>query len=209
MKKLVSLLVLVGLIVGVTLAVRHLPWWALVLLFVALVWGGKWLVGRFLKKLILTPFKMKGAVLHDATVRVHSVVPTVAPTRSSDDDEADRTPSEPRRYFTAEVTIEPKEATGNFSHWEPGELRLCRPEHTFDPNDEDSKTDDDACDVVELWVEQDGVFQKDEGLKFPGPQKLKMTLAVAEGVQALKFQYYFEAFGRVELPSANATAAAA
>src|SRR5262245_14109575 len=142
MKKLVLLLVLVGLVAGVVVAIRQLPWWGSVLLFVALILVGKWLIKRALKNLLVMPFKMKGAVLHDASAQVHSVTPTSAPTKTDASDEDEEKSAEPRRYYALDVTIEPKPATGKFSHWEPGELRLARPEHHV-TTDDSSATDDD------------------------------------------------------------------
>jgi hypothetical protein len=206
MKRLVSLLVVAGVLAGITWAVRSLPWWALLLLFVALIVTGKFAIKGLLKRLILVPFKMKGAVLHNASVRVHSVVPSEAPTKAEGETEATE-PDVPRRYFTLDVTIQPAEATGKFAHWAPGELMLNRFEFVFNPNAEESK-EDDACQVKEVQYEEDGVFKADEGLKFAGPKRLKMTLAVREGVEKLRFQYYFEQFGEVQLPP-NALRAAA
>src|SRR4030095_7588274 len=98
-----------------------------------------------------------------------------------------------------DVTIQPNEAPGKFTHWGPGELMLTRADFVFNPNDENSK-EDDACNIAEVQHEEDGALKADEGLKFAGPKRLKMTLAVREGVDKLKFQYYFEQFGEVQLP---------
>jgi len=206
MKRLVSLLVVAGVLAGVTWAVRSLPWWALVLLFVALIVVGKFAVKGLLKRLFLMPFKMKGAVLHNAGVQVHSVVPSVAPTKTEGEPEA-TDPEEPRRYFTLDVTIQPSEATGKFGHWAPGELMLTSLDYHFDPNAEESK-EDDACRVKEVQYEEEGGFKADEGFKFAGAKRLKMTLAVREGVEKLKFQYYFEEFGQVQLSQTSFKAAA-
>jgi hypothetical protein len=205
MKRLVFLLVAFGLMVGAVWAVRTLPWWALVALFVALIVFAKFAIKKLLKQLFLTPFKMKGAVLHEATAEIHSVRPSDAPTKVDRDAEQEE-PAVARRYFTLEVTILPKDAAGKFSHWEPGELRLTRPEHHVSTGDEPS-TEDDSCEVSELQYEEDGVFKADEGFKFEGPKRLKMTLGVREGVGRLKFGYYFEEFGEVALPPPFAAAA--
>jgi hypothetical protein len=206
MKKLVLLLVVAGVLAAGVWATRTLPWWGLVLLFVGLIVFAKFAVKRFLKRLILVPFKMKGAVLHNATVQVHSVVPGQAPTKVDGDSE--KTESDvPRRYFTLDVTIRPNEACGKFTHWGPGELMLTRADFVFNPTDEDSK-EDDACKIEEVQYEEDGAFKADEGLKFAGPLRLKMTLAVREGVDKLKFQYYFEQFGEVQLAPTAFRAAA-
>jgi hypothetical protein len=203
MKRLVFLLVVVGLVAGATWAVRNLPWWALIALFVALIVIGKFAIKKLLLQLFLVPFKMKGAVLHGATAQVHSVVRADAPTRTEGDGEA---PAVARRYFTLDVTIRPKDSAGKFSHWEPGELRLTRPEHHVSTGEERSP-EDDSCEVSELQYEEDGMFKADEGFKFEGPKRLKMTLGVLEGVSRLKFDYYFEEFGEVALPPPFAAAA--
>ena len=206
MKKIVLLLIVAGLLAGAAWAVRTLPWWALVLTFVALIVIGKFTFMKLLKALILIPFKAKGAVLRGATAQVHSVTPGAAPTKTDDTAETEEA-NVPRRYFTLDVTIQPKEATGNFSCWELGELRLTRPDFHIDPNSDES-SEDDSCNILELQYEEDGVFKNDEGFKFAGQKHLKMTLGVREGVDRLKFQYYFEEFGSVQLPAASLQAAA-
>lgn len=205
MKKLVFLLIVAALVAGTVWAFRTLPWWALLLGFLALVVIGKFAIKGLLKRLFLVPFKMKGAVLHAATAQVHSVVPSQPPTKTDASPDTDE-PDVPRRYFTLDVTIQPKEATGKFSHWEPGELLLTRTDYHFNPNDDQSKTND-SCRISELQYQKDGVFKLDEGFKFAGPMRLKMTLGVRENVQKLKFQYYFEEFGEVNLPASLQLAA--
>jgi hypothetical protein len=206
MKKIILLLIVAGLLAGAAWAIRTLPWWVLLLIFVALVVVAKFTFKKLLRALILTPFKMKSAVLRDATAQVHSVTPSAAPTKTDDTAETEEA-NVPRRYFTLDVTIQPKEATGNFSCWEIGELRLTRPDFHIDPNSDES-TEDDTCTISELRYEEDGVFKDDEGFKFGGPKRLKMTLGVREGIDRLKFQYYFEEFGSVQLPAASLQAAA-
>jgi hypothetical protein len=204
MKRLVFFLVVVAVMAGAMWAVRNLPWWALLALLVALIFVAKFAVKKLLKQLFLMPFKMKGAVLHGATAEIHSVRPADAPTRIDGDSESKE--AAPRRYFTLEVTVQPKESTGKFSHWEPGELRLTRPEHHVSTGEEAS-AEDDSCEISELQYEEDGAFKADEGFKFAGPKRLKMTIGVRQGVSRLKFDYYFEEFGDVALPPAFAAAA--
>jgi hypothetical protein len=205
MKKLVFLLVFFVLTASAVWAVRTLPWWALLGLFAALVVFGKFAIKQLLKQLLLTPFKMKGAVLHEATAEIHSVVPAEAPTKIDTASEPEQ-PAAPRRYFTLDVTIRPKDSTGKFTHWEPGELRLTLPEFHISMGDEPG-IEDDACEISELKHEEDGVFKADEGFKFSGAKRLKMTLGVREGVSRLKFNYYFEEFGEVALAPPFAAAA--
>ena len=68
-------------------------------------------------------------------------------------------------------------------------------------------SDDGACTVSALQVEEEGQFKTYEGMKYPGPQRLRMTIGVQEGVTALKFRYYFEALGKVDLPAPAVKAA--
>jgi hypothetical protein len=178
-------------------------------MFVGLILVGKFVVKHLLKKLIVLPFKAKGAVLRGATAQIHSVtaVAPPAPGEAAGDTEAPADPDQaagPRNYYQLDVTITPRDATGNFTHWEPGELRLARPESGVGVDDE---TDDGSCTVRSLQVEEEGQFKPDEGMKYPGPQRLRMTVGVQEGVTALKFRYYFEAFGEVRLPAPVAKAA--
>src|SRR5215208_6761919 len=166
MKKILLLLIVAGLLAGAAWAIRTLPWWALVAILVALV-----VVAKFtIKKLLLIPFKMKGAVLRNATAQVHAVTASLAPTKIDGDSE----PQDPRRYFTLDITIQPKETGGSFSCWELGELRLTRPDF--------KSGEDDSCNISELQYEEHGIFKNDEGFKFAGPRHLKMTLGVREGV---------------------------
>src|SRR6185369_13953094 len=174
MKRIVLLLA----VVGVGVAVKYLPWWGSVLMFVGLILVGKFVVKHLLKKLIVLPFKAKGAVLRGATAQIHSVtaVAPPAPGEAAGDTEALADPDQaagPRNYYQLDVTITPRDATGNFTHWEPGELRLARPESRVGVEDE---TDDGSCAVRSLQVEEEGQFKPDEGMKYPGPQRLRMTL---------------------------------
>jgi hypothetical protein len=175
-------------------------------LLVVAKFAGKYL----LKKLTVLPFKMKGAVLRGATAQVHSITavappPAPAPGETAADTEPD--PDEaaaPRCFYQLDVTITPKQPTGKFTLWEPGDLSLMRPESGVGVDDE---TDDGSCTIRALEVEEEGQFKPNEGMKYPGPQRLRMTLGVAQGVTALKFRYYFEAFGEVRLPAPVAKAA--
>lgn len=186
MKRFVTLAILGSFFVAAYFAIKMLPWWALVLALVAFAVGAKFLLGRIFRALIVMPFRAKGAVLRGATARVNSVTPT-----------GDTEITGARARYQLDVTITPLNPTGNFTCWEPGELSLIKPETKVDV---DNASGDDACQIESVEVEQDGQFQADEGMKFPGPQRVKLNIAVAPGVNALKFQYYFEEFGEVLLP---------
>ena len=87
-------------VVGTVLAVRWLPWWALVLGFLSLVMLGKFVIGRFVRKLFLMPFRAKGAVLNGASAHVHRISPDAAPETEG----AAEASEEPREHYSVEVT---------------------------------------------------------------------------------------------------------
>jgi hypothetical protein len=45
-------------------------------------------------------------------------------------------------------------------------------------------------------------------MKFSGPQRLKLLIGVKPGTSCLKFRYYFEEFGSVNVPAPAAAQAA-
>ena len=200
MKRLILLMTLVAIIVGGVLAIKFLPWWALLAGAVALVPISRWVLKRTVVGLFTAPFRMKGAVLKGAAAEVHSVVPTARPALEVGAEESNGgAAAAARRYFWLDVTVRPTGRSEGFQHWEPGELQLVRPESRLDPHEADEG--EDACEVKRLEVQQEGSFQEDEGWKLPGPQRLRLLLAVQPGVTGLKFRYYFEEFGEVHLPA--------
>jgi hypothetical protein len=204
MRRLIVMVVLAGLAAAVWAAVRFLPWWGLVLALVGGIVAGKWLIGRLFVRLLSAPFKLKGAVLRGASIDVHSVEPAQAPPAASDDD----VPAGPRRYLRVELTVTPSAGMeGPFQLWEPGELRLVKEESRFD-REYAGADEDDQVSIRAVEIQHKGRFQDDEGWKLPGPQRLRLLLAVSPGVERLKFRYYFEEFGRVQLPPETATAVA-
>src|SRR5205823_2234433 len=93
------------------------------------------------------------------------------------------------RFYELDVTITPgPPAGGGFRHWEPGELLLTAPETPWD-------TDDGACRVERTEVEAPSGFAPDAGLKYLGPRRLRLRLAVRPEVRRLTFRYYTEKFG--------------
>jgi hypothetical protein len=195
MKRTVALIVLGALLAGIYFAVKLLPWWALVVGVVVLFVVGKFMIGRILRNLLTLPFKAKGAVLRGATAQVNAVNSAASNAEAADT----------RARFEIDVTITPGNSEGNFSHWEPGELRLVATESKIDINSE--ADDGDVCSIDTVEIEEDGQFKADEGCKYPGAQRLKLGIAVAPGTRALKFRYYFEEFGEIRLESGFAKAA--
>ena len=194
----------IAVIAGIGLAIKYLPWWGLLLAAAGVIVIGKFVIKRLFFRLLLKPFQLKGAVLKGAKVEIHSITPAIEPPLK----EAASSESPERARYHLEVTIHPGNANTPFGAWEPGELRLVRPESVLDMNPDTPSDNDDTCEIESIEVQEDGAFKPDEGMKFPGAQRLKLLLAVKPGASRLKFRYYFEEFGSVALPAAITAKAA-
>ena len=176
---------------GALLAIDFLPWWAIVGGIVFLAVLAKFFGGRILEPLFKMPFRAKGAVLRGAAAEIHSLASTPIEDGVAADDAN-------RRFFLLEVTIRPAERGGaGFRLWEPGELRLVSP----GAKPEDTDKDRELCDIQRIEIETEGRFVADEGMKYGGPQRLRLALAVAPDAGRLQFRYYFELFGMLSLPA--------
>ena len=181
--RIVGILVLL-LIAGAVLAVIYLPWWVTVgaiVLFLAIVFA---FGGRILEAIFKIPFRAKGAVLRGATAEIHSV-----------QQEANG------EFFVVDVTILPVgSGDGAFQLWEPGELRLVSP----GAKREDTDADGELCEIKQVEIHAQGAFAADEGMKYGGPQRLRLTVAAAPDAGEVQFRYYFELFGKISLPAIGA-----
>jgi len=216
--KLLLMLVLVFVVALMALTVvlfKAMGWLAFLVVPVLLVVGLIALKSLLMKKIegaFKAPFAAKGAVLKDAAVEVHSVLPASRPSRTyvqqydpEGDDEVDVNDIEIEedeedsekyaRYFTIDATITPQDGDGPFQSWEPLELLLV-PAGTVAGEPED---DDEIGTVLEAEIWDEGRWVEDDGLKVPGTRRLRMLVGVNDGVQACRFRYYFEVFGHVDL----------
>jgi len=199
-------LIAIAFLIAVIAAIKYLPWYATIAGFFAVVLGVKLFGGKLLEHLLLTPFKLKGQVLRDAQLVVHSVAPASEPERGEalDEDEDDEDPEShevARDYFMIEMTIRPGPPTGKFTLWEPAELVFVVP--GTDPLDlEDSE--DPAGEICSVWVHDGDGFVDDEQMKYPGEQRLRAHIAVEPGAKQLVAQYYFEQFGQIDLSEVDA-----
>ena len=159
----------------------------------------KKLIGRLITKAFTAPFKAKGAVLRGAKAEIHSVTPASAPQRREDDDEDSTGEAGSLVHYLIDVTVAPALSDGPFQHWEPGDIRLVLP--TARPDDTDGDDDAGTIHAVRIW--QDGAFVDDEGIRFPGPQRLELHVGVAPTIPEVRFRYYFELFGTVRFPAAG------
>jgi hypothetical protein len=216
---LVVVVLLLALVAGIAVALNHYFGWkgliAFPFILIALVWLGKVIIGRLIKRFALGLFGMKSGVLRGATMAVHSVTavakpePTPEPEEDTSEEDridadeeedaepaADVTESEPKHYFAVDVTITPK---GNGEHyWEPGEFILTSERLSSLEDLEDGEKQVGDMERVEIW---DGaVFGPDDPGKYPGPQRLRLTFAVKPGTSRAWLQYYAEPIGELELP---------
>lgn len=165
-------------------------WVALLVLVVALALSGKYLF----RQLLLTPFRMKGRVLQGAECRVLRV--EHAGTVPVEDGGEDGAPAVAHRYLV-EAEITPKASGGGgFQLWEPGELRASVPGSR--PDAEADENDLGSVGALQIW---DGTsWVEDEGGKYPGPQRLRLTFDLPRPVDRFVLRYYFEDVGEVRTP---------
>lgn len=150
-KWILIVLVLLMIPVPLILAIRFLPWWALVLLPLVFFATLYLLRRKFVELLFSIPFRMKGRVLKGAEVLVNSIRQIPPPSnkyRDESEGAASQSMGADRDFYELEVVIFPKRSAGQFQFWEPDELRLesPRPLRSSDP---------DACELIELQVVAD------------------------------------------------------
>jgi len=195
MKRVIIFVVLASFVGGLALVVPYLPWWALVVGFLWLALAAQFLIGRLARRLFLMPFRVKGAALKGASAQVHAVLPAagIAAAPAAEDW------NELRDYYLVDVTITPGEVPGPFGLWEPGELRLVPRESVLRPESHKAEDHDESCNITKVQVEAEGEWADDDGMKYGGPQRLRLYVAAEPGTRELKFRYYLEEFGRIML----------
>lgn len=230
-------LVLVGLFLLVVLSiwlVNQFGLWGIlavavgvVLLFALLVRN----IGWILMRLFMAPFKMKGLVLRNAQVEVHSLHAADVPQRTEDDiseliedqdlddaeierlhsdlrlsREAIEAQDSRRDWYYVDLTITPQLAAkpGGFQHWEPGELTLESP--TADADEITTGDDLDGsqtAEIFERWIfdPETEDWVDDAGLKFHGPVRLRFHCGIPREMPQYVLRYYFELFGAIDFAS--------
>jgi len=101
-------------------------------------------------------------------------------------------------FFWIDVTITPRSnAGGAFKLWEASELVLL-PASTVISRLEDMEGGIPVR-LVKMWDGKE--WGSDDPGKYEGAQRLRLLVAVKPEVERrMKFQYYFETFGDVQLP---------
>ena len=204
----------------------YLEWWQAILAslgtFLLLVYIAKQVIRstfRNLRKAAEGMFTKKSATLRGATVEVHAVRPATLPEEVRDEmrqvidaDDSDDSDDEARealpdyvsyQWCEVEATVFPQAGdTATFAAWDVESLVLVPIDATKLEflNGDDSETP--QFDLLNVRVVADGAMSEPVGGGgFAGPQRLRFTVGVPRGTRLLKFQYFFEQFGRVELPS--------
>ncbi len=213
-------------VVATVAAFVYLEWWQailvsfftfLFLIAVARIWVLT-AVGK-LGNLAKLMFESKSAVLRGAGIQVHSVHPCDPPANlieasnqlpAAPEDEGEAEVARElheelhnRNWFQIEATIFPVPGQKTaMTHWDIDDLRIvpidARP---FSWKDEDDGNDENEFSLHDLQIVSEGVATMPEDSKFEGPQRLQFRVGVPKNVREVKFQYYFEQFGKIPLPA--------
>lgn len=214
MKKLIAL----GLLVGVIAAFKFLPWYVSVGGVVAALMLGKLLVGKLFKGFFMGLFAAKGAVLKDATVRLHGISNAPEPKRDEwenldeDEQEIER---ESFCYRYLDLTITPvgadgpgrrlseeeadglddddddsNDGWGTFSMWDPTDLALVGPD--VKPGQDIGDGDDELGEVYDVAIHENGQWLPLEDSKLMGAHRIRLHVGVPPGHDQFKIRYYFE-----------------
>ncbi len=207
----------------ITLSLVYLPWWGTLLvllgLLIVLAMSFKWIATKMLERGAMALFDMKSKVLRGAQAQVHGVKAAQPPERAenADDDDDDDDEAETmdlgkdggsvtipitREYYAVEVTITPMPVSGKtLGMWDVDDL-LMVPYDMKVTRSPDSEPDDETCNIEQVRIHHEGTYQELDGPKLQGPQRLEFLIGVKPGVKnkRLKFRYYFEAFGEIQLP---------
>lgn len=197
-------IVLIALTALLVIAIKFLPWWGIVLLFVALILGVRYGLGFVLKTLFTLPFKAKGKALAGATVQVHAISPAPLPilqTAAEDEDEQDYVREEEEEnqnlnWYFLDLTLSPPGRSDGFVHWEPGELLFVG----MDAKPDDIGEDELSGKLHDYQIFVNGAFQDDEVDKHSGPLRVKFHVGLPDSMEQLQLRYYFELFGQIQLP---------
>ena len=208
-------------VVATVAAFVYLDWWQAILAslatFLTLVFVAKQVIRstfRNLRKVAEGMFTQKSATLRGATVEVHAVRPTEMPSELraevreavdalDDDEESDGTPDyENYQWCEVEVTVFPQTgSSATFARWDIDSLVLVpidAPKLEFLGSDD---AEAPQFDLLNVRIVADGAASEPDGESLIGPQRVRFVVGVPRGTRLLKFQYFLEQFGRVELPS--------
>ena len=186
--------VLFLIVMGVLAIFAQARWWLALAIAVVIHFGFGFVLQQVAYRLFKMPFQAKGAVLKNAQVHIHKVIATTTP--PPDEDNEDEEVDDPNfSYYRVDLTIIPEDPTGNFTHWEPGDLLLVPTTLDLDFHDDC----DDYIRIRDIKIYDGEKLLPDDGYKLQGKQHLRMLVGAKPDIQQAKFRYYFEEFGEVSL----------
>lgn len=185
------LIVLSLFLAGAGWAVKTWGWPAIAVLLLLGVLA-VWAIKRAFRRIILLPFKAKGAVLRDAQVKVNAF--RVLGKAPPDEDE---TGSEPGFLIELDLTVNPKteSGAGPFQLWEPHSLQLYPAGSRFNPQSDESE--DSLGDLKSFQVWHEGHWVPAEGDRLAGAQRLLCQYRLTRPARAAALRYYLEDLGEL------------
>lgn len=189
------IVILFVLAILLVLAIKFLPWWASLLLLGVGILGMRWWTKYFLRKVFILPFKIKGQALAEATIKVHDLKPAPVPEMAADFSDDEITEYQSLRWYLLDVTILPLQQSSGFIAWQPSDLMLVP------PNLKETDLLGGYCLIHDCKIFQDDHFGEDIQGKYEGFQRIQLYIGVRPGVNQLRFRYYFELFGDLDIPN--------
>jgi hypothetical protein len=213
-------------VVSTVAAFVYLEWWQAILasaaVFILLIIGAKVLIQSAfgnLKKMAQGMMDEKSKTLRNASIEVHSVKTVKMPSEieeemrqvidgnnpdGDEDDEEEEPPQQDYANFhwvEVELTLfTDADEQGKISGWDVSDLRIvpidAKPIEFMSMDDEESA----EFDLYEIHIVKESVASVWQGDTLHGPQRIRFTTGVPRGTRLVKMQYYFEHFGRIELP---------
>ncbi|MBM80009.1 MAG: hypothetical protein CMJ78_05380 [Planctomycetaceae bacterium] len=172
-----------------------------------------------MRVLLRRPIRRLGLTLRNAIVEIHDCQPSTRPDRSeeweflsnsdeeiseldrnaAEEDRSDQAESDQRRrWFLLELTISPNKPPDEaFEEWLPCELALVPRDSEYNEGDPLPS----VCEVAEVSLWREETWKIDDFSEFRGPQKLQLLIGTEPEERSLTFQYFYERFGQVELPT--------
>jgi len=205
-------------LIGVVAAIKYLPWWALIILFVVPLLTWKYIAAGILALYMRKVAGELGKALAGAEVEVHSLEAVAAPTADDlkamlqDEDEGDgdeyeddapepdAAPDEDPsawRWYELDVSITPRPPASEDenSGWSVGGLMLAVPDTKWGEFD-------GQCLVAQVERMEDGRFTPAMNWQAYGPERVRLLVGVRPGTSQVALQYMTEQLGDVlELPA--------
>ena len=188
----------------------NLPWWGSLAVLAGLAVTA-YLLGWYLKykfhKIAYEAVRDAGAALKGADVAVHAVTPVPLPAahspydiKADDEDFMEGVDDEPwddaeANYYTIDATITPVSPT---TGWDPTGLALVPADYEPDCEIDISEQ---ICPLHSAEIMINGQFHPAPEKEVWGPQRLRMTFAIHDGLRAVKLASLVTYFGHVDLPA--------